>query len=75
MATRTCVQGRLKVRFSPQERSIMTIDPRHKSRALLDGPHRPAARAMMKGAGFTDEDLARSQIGVAHCQIGTMPCN
>ena len=53
----------------------MTIDPRHKSRALLDGPDRAAARAMMKGAGFTDEDLARPQIGVAHCWIGTMPCN
>ena len=30
---------------------------------------------MMKAIGFTDEDLARPQIGVAHCWIGTMPCN
>ena len=30
---------------------------------------------MMKAVGFTDEDLARPQIGVAHCWIGTMPCN
>lgn len=50
-------------------------DPRHRSRTLLDGPDRAPARAMMKGAGFTDDDLRRPQIGVAHCWIGTMPCN
>ncbi|SEL46506.1 dihydroxyacid dehydratase [Roseovarius azorensis] len=50
-------------------------DPRHNSRRLLDGPDRAPARAMMKGAGFTDEDLRKPQIGVAHCWIGTMPCN
>ena len=50
-------------------------DPRHKSRALLEGPDRAVARSMMKAIGFTDEDLARPQIGVAHCWIGTMPCN
>jgi len=30
---------------------------------------------MMKAVGFTDDDLSRPQIGVAHCWIGTMPCN
>jgi dihydroxy-acid dehydratase len=50
-------------------------DPRHKSRALLDGPDRAVARSMMKAIGFTDQDLSRPQIGVAHCWIGTMPCN
>lgn len=53
----------------------MTFDLRHKSRVLLDGPDRAAARAMMKAIGFTDEDLSRPQIGVAHCWIETMPCN
>ena len=53
----------------------MAADPRHKSRALLEGPDRAPARAMMKAVGFTDEDLARPQIGVAHSWIGTMPCN
>ena len=53
----------------------MAADPRHKSRTLLEGPDRAPARAMMKAVGFTDEDLARPQIGVAHCWIGTMPCN
>ncbi|HVR75077.1 MAG TPA: dihydroxy-acid dehydratase [Planctomycetota bacterium] len=53
----------------------MTNDMREKSRVLLDGPDRAGARAMMKAIGFTDEDLARPQIGVAHCWIETMPCN
>ncbi len=53
----------------------MTFDPRHKSRPLFEGPDRAVARAMMKAAGFTDEDMAKPQIGVAHCWIGTMPCN
>ncbi|HME95226.1 MAG TPA: dihydroxy-acid dehydratase [Methylomirabilota bacterium] len=53
----------------------MAVDPRKHSRVLLEGPDRAAARAMMKAVGFSDEDLSRPQIGVAHCWIGTMPCN
>ena len=53
----------------------MPVDPRHNSRKLLEGPDRVVARAMMKAVGFTDESLARPQIGIAHCWIGTMPCN
>jgi dihydroxy-acid dehydratase len=53
----------------------MPFDPRHKSRTLLDGPDRAPARAMMKAIGFSDEDLSRPQVGVAHCWIETMPCN
>lgn len=53
----------------------MATDPRRNSRVLLDGPDRAVARAMMKAVGFTDESLARPQIGIAHCWIGTMPCN
>ena len=51
------------------------FDTRHKSRALLEGPDRAVARGMMKAVGFTDADLKRPQVGVAHCWIGTMPCN
>jgi dihydroxy-acid dehydratase len=51
-------------------------DPdKHKSAALTDGPDRAAARAMLKGIGFTDDDLARPLIGVATTWIETMPCN
>ena len=53
----------------------MAANPRHKSAALLDGPDRAVARGMMKAAGFSDDDLKKPQIGVAHCWIGTMPCN
>ena len=53
----------------------MAVDPRRKSRVLLEGSDRAPARAMMKAVGFSDQDLARPQIGVAHCWIGTMPCN
>jgi dihydroxy-acid dehydratase len=45
------------------------------SAALTDGPDRAGARAMLKGAGFTNEDLARPFIGVATTWIETMPCN
>jgi dihydroxy-acid dehydratase len=45
------------------------------SAALTDGPERAPARAMLKGVGFSDEDLARPLIGVATTWIETMPCN
>ncbi|MGZ4354037.1 MAG: dihydroxy-acid dehydratase domain-containing protein, partial [Gaiellaceae bacterium] len=45
------------------------------SAALTDGPDRAAARAMLKGTGFTDDDLARPLVGVCTTWIETMPCN
>ena len=53
----------------------MTFDPRHMSRTLLDGADRAAARSYFKAIGFTNEDLARPLIGVAHCWIEITPCN
>jgi dihydroxy-acid dehydratase len=53
----------------------MTHDPRQNSRRLFEGPDRAVARGMMKAVGFSDEALAQPHIGVAHCWIGTMPCN
>ena len=53
----------------------MSFDTRHKSRVILDGVDRAGARSMMKAIGFSDRDLSRPQVGVAHCWIGTMPCN
>jgi dihydroxy-acid dehydratase len=51
-------------------------DPaKRRSAALTDGVSRAPARAMLKGTGFTDEDLARPLIGVATSWIETMPCN
>lgn len=51
------------------------FDPRHRSRILLDGPDRAVARGMLKAIGLRDADLRKPQVGVAHCWIGTMPCN
>jgi dihydroxy-acid dehydratase len=53
----------------------MAFDPRHKSRVLLDGPDRAAARSYFKAIGFTDDDLAKPLVGVAHCWIEITPCN
>jgi dihydroxy-acid dehydratase len=51
------------------------MDPRHKSRAIVEGPDRAAARSYFKAVGFTDADLARPLVGVAHCWIEITPCN
>ena len=53
----------------------MAFDPRHKSKVLLDGADRAAARSYFRAVGFTDEDLSRPLIGVAHCWIEITPCN
>lgn len=45
------------------------------SRTILAGPERAGARAMLKGIGFTDEDLSRPIVGIANTWIETMPCN
>ncbi len=51
-------------------------DPaKRRSAALTDGVERAAARAMLKGAGFDDDALARPLVGVATTWIETMPCN
>jgi dihydroxy-acid dehydratase len=51
------------------------MDPKHRSRALTEGPSRAAARAYLKGMGYDEAALARPIIGVAHAWIETMPCN
>jgi dihydroxy-acid dehydratase len=53
----------------------VTADPRSRSRVLLDGADRAGARAFFKAVGFTDQDLTRPLVGVAHCWIEITPCN
>ncbi|HEX6210667.1 MAG TPA: dihydroxy-acid dehydratase [Methylomirabilota bacterium] len=54
----------------------MTEVPLHRrSAALLDGPHRAGARAMLKAVGFDDEALKRPIVGVANTWIEIGPCN
>jgi dihydroxy-acid dehydratase len=51
-----------------------TLDLKHNSRTLTEGPHRAAARAQLKGIGYDDEALSKPIIGVASTWIETMPC-
>jgi dihydroxy-acid dehydratase len=51
------------------------FDIKHRSRALIEGPERAAARAYLHGIGYSAEDLAKPIVGVAHSWIETMPCN
>jgi dihydroxy-acid dehydratase len=54
---------------------VSDFDPKHRSRALTEGPERAAARAYLHGIGYSAEDLAKPIVGVAHSWIETMPCN
>ena len=45
------------------------------SYVISEGLDRAPARAMMKGIGFTEEDMHKPFIGVANTWIETMPCN
>jgi dihydroxy-acid dehydratase len=51
------------------------LDPKHRSRALTEGPERAAARAYLYGIGFDEDALSKPIIGVASTWIETMPCN
>jgi dihydroxy-acid dehydratase len=53
----------------------MSFNPKHLSHNITNGRDRAPARSMLKAIGFTDEDLAKPIVGVAHMWIETMPCN
>jgi dihydroxy-acid dehydratase len=53
----------------------MSDNGRLRSYTITQGRERAGARAMLKGIGFTDEDLKKPIIGVANTWIETMPCN
>src|SRR2546430_1962286 len=52
-----------------------SIDPRRHSRGVVDGDTQAPARAMLRAAGFADEDFHRPQIGVASTWANLTPCN
>src|SRR5213082_619066 len=54
---------------------MATLDPKHRSRALTEGPERAPARAYLKGIGYDDEALSKPIVAVANTWIETMPCN
>ena len=45
------------------------------SNVLTEGPSRAGARAMLRGVGFTREDLAKPIIGIANTWTEIGPCN
>ncbi|MGC9197791.1 MAG: dihydroxy-acid dehydratase [Acidobacteriaceae bacterium] len=45
------------------------------SNVLTEGPSRAAARAMLRGVGFTPEDLRKPIIGIANTWTEIGPCN
>jgi dihydroxy-acid dehydratase len=45
------------------------------SNVLTEGPHRAAARAMLRGVGFSKEDLHKPIIGIANTWTEIGPCN
>ncbi len=49
--------------------------PKPRSRALIDGPKRAGARAMLRASGLQDEDFKKPLIGVANTWIEIGPCN
>jgi len=53
----------------------MSYDTRQHSRIMVDGPGRAPARSYLKSIGLTSDDLKKPLVMVAHCWIGTMPCN
>ena len=53
----------------------MTLDPKHKSNALTEGPSRAPARAMLKAVGFSDADLHKPLVGIANTWTEIGPCN
>ena len=53
----------------------MSFNPKHLSHVITNGRDRAPARSMLKAIGFTDGDLAKPIVGVAHMWIETMPCN
>lgn len=53
----------------------MKTSKKLKSRTILEGRDRAAARSYLLGMGYSREDLEKPIVGVAHSWIETMPCN
>ena len=51
------------------------FDTRHRSRDVTEGPERAPARAMLRAAGFSEDDLKLPQVGVASSWNEVTPCN
>ncbi|HET9107241.1 MAG TPA: dihydroxy-acid dehydratase [Steroidobacteraceae bacterium] len=50
-------------------------NPREYSRLVVDGLKQTPSRSMLRAVGFTDEDFAKPQIGIASTWANVTPCN
>src|ERR1700680_810988 len=62
---------RKPVRTPARQRSP---DARAYSRLVVDGVKQTPARAMLRAVGFSDEDFARPQVGIASTWADLTPC-
>ena len=46
-----------------------------RSREVTDGPAKAGARAMLRAVGLTEDDFAKSQVGVVSAGNEVTPCN
>ncbi|NWG72039.1 MAG: dihydroxy-acid dehydratase [Parvularculaceae bacterium] len=53
----------------------MTAGQQRRSHAITKGPARAPARAMLRGAGYSDNDLSRPLIAVVNTWSTVTPCN
>lgn len=51
------------------------VDMKHRSRQVMEGADRAAARAMLRAVGVGDEELERPFIGIANLASDITPCN
>jgi dihydroxy-acid dehydratase len=52
-----------------------SVDQRPYSRLVVDGVKQTPSRAMLRAVGFTDEDFAKPQVGIASTWSNLTPCN
>jgi dihydroxy-acid dehydratase len=57
------------------KRSQSKVNPRQHSSLVVDGPARAPGRAMLHAVGFTREDFAKPQVGIASTWSQVTPCN
>ena len=53
----------------------MTENTSKRSDAITKGPAKAPARAMLRGAGFTDEQMAQPMVAVVNTWSTVTPCN
>lgn len=64
-----------ELRVSLSDSLMSESIPRPYSSTVVDGHERAGARSMLRATGFTDEDFAKPQIGVASTWSDLTPCN